>query len=76
MADGGGLENRYARERIGGSNPSPSALEVCFVLHCFCWRDGRVAEGTSLLRMRTGNCTEGSNPSFSASILLNENKTL
>lgn len=33
MADGGGLENRYARERIGGSNPSPSAPKVCFVLH-------------------------------------------
>ncbi len=29
-------------------------------------RDGRVAEGTSLLRMRMGNCTEGSNPSLSA----------
>lgn len=28
--------------------------------------DGWVAETTSLLRMRTGNCTEGSNPSLTA----------
>jgi hypothetical protein len=28
-----------------------------------------VAEGTSLLRMRTGNCTVGSNPTLSASDL-------
>ena len=30
------------------------------------WRDGRAAEGTSLLRTRRGNPTEGSNPSLSA----------
>ncbi len=29
------------------------------------WRDGRVAECTSLLRTRLGNWTEGSNPSLS-----------
>ena len=26
MAEGGGLENRFTRDRDGGSNPSPSAI--------------------------------------------------
>jgi len=43
-----------------GSNPTPSAS---------CWRDGRAAEGTSLLRKRRGNSTVGSNPTLSATSL-------
>ena len=31
--------------------------------------DGWVAETTSLLRMHTGNCIEGSNPSLTATLL-------
>ena len=33
------------------------------------WSDGRVAEGAGLLNLCTGNCTEGSNPSRSASAM-------
>ena len=33
-------------------------------------RDGRVAEGTALLRRHTGNRIEGSNPSLSAKLLM------
>ena len=57
MAEGGGLENR-----CGVTHPG---FESLFLR----WRDGRVAECTSLLRMRLGNWSEGSNPSLSATFL-------
>ena len=40
-------------------------------LRQYCWRNGRVAEGACLLSKCTMlSCTEGSNPSFSAIIVL------
>ena len=49
----------------GGSNPSLSVVREQVLLADVFWRDGRVAECTSLLRTRLGNWTEGSNPSLS-----------
>lgn len=55
MAEGGGLENR-----CGETHPGFESLFLRFMIPL--WRVGRVAEGTSLLRMRVGNCSQGSNP--------------
>ena len=55
MVEGGGLENRCGATHRGFESLSLRSS----------WRDGSVAESTSLLRKRVGNCSVGSNPTLS-----------
>ena len=56
------IDQKYAKKREALLAVLPLSLYYGATLR---W-DGWVAETTSLLRMRTGNCTEGSNPSLTA----------